>query len=182
MLSKIYDEHAKQARQHEDQRERMTNMILAVSGILITFISFNGLNHDALVASVGMIILGGYGCIFSLKHYERNRFHTGIMKAFRTELDKEMMLPASGTSRSPKSSTDIRRDGKTAHENSMRRLSQIKDEELRKKEAEKRDKRKREEREKPWIVRQRLYMLWAGLPILIALFGFLLSVLIIVKW
>ena len=89
-LLRMHDEHANQARQHEDQRASMTNLILLVAGALVTFVSYNGLKADSLVASIAMIGLGTYGCLFSLKHYERNRLHVTVLRAFRDEMDQEL--------------------------------------------------------------------------------------------
>jgi uncharacterized membrane protein YqjE len=152
-LLRMYDEHAHQARQHEDQRERMTNLILVASVALIAFISYNGLRvAESLIASIAMTILGAYGYLFSLKEYEKNRLHTTILKAFRDEIDKEVSSPRPSIG-------DLRSDGTVKHE---------------------RDYKKRTKRTEKWLLNMRLYKLWAGLPLLVAGFGLVLSVLIIV--
>jgi|SRR5215207_4605346 len=46
-LWKMYEEHARQARQHEDQRERMTYIVLVVSSALIAFVAHNGLLNSS---------------------------------------------------------------------------------------------------------------------------------------
>ena len=42
-LEMFYKEHADQARQHESQRERMTNLVLAITGLLVGFVTFSKL-------------------------------------------------------------------------------------------------------------------------------------------
>jgi hypothetical protein len=153
-LLRMYDEHAKQARQHEDQRERMTNLILIVAGALITFISYNGLKADSLIASIALIILGAYGYLFSLKHYERNRYHTTIMKAFRDGIDQELGSPSSIIARLRNSGAEKHKENEAVYDKHMKeRLRNI-----------------------------RLFRLWAGLPLLVAVFGLVLSALILVNF
>jgi hypothetical protein len=57
-LQHYYDEHAQQARQHEDQRERVTNIILSIAGVLIGLITFSEFSlgpsrHRSLWSSSG---------------------------------------------------------------------------------------------------------------------------------
>jgi Flp pilus assembly protein TadB len=146
VLLKMYDEHAQQARQHETQRERMSWIILAVSGVLVTFIANNGLQPNSLIASATLIVLGVYGWLFSLKHYEKNRLHTKIMKSFRDNLGGETGLDIDA----------IRAVGSNSHKDDYKK-SPI----------------------KSWIWKCRLNHLWAGLPLLIAVLGLALSVIIV---
>lgn len=77
-LWKFYDEHAAQARQHENQRERMTNIILIVAGALIGFLSSSSsATIYSFISSVVLIPLGIFGWMFSSKHYERAITITG---------------------------------------------------------------------------------------------------------
>jgi hypothetical protein len=94
-LWKFYEEHASQARAHEDQRERLTGLLLTIAGALIAF--FGGEKATSFAVQVTgaglLVVLGIYGYFFSLKHYERNRFHTEIMGTIRSEIDQEISSP-----------------------------------------------------------------------------------------
>ena len=110
-LKDFYDEHAAQARQHEDQRERMTNIILSVAGILIGLITFAELSVWSSPAAVSLILLGLFGYVFAGKHYERVRFHTTIMEAIRDEMDRVAGQPDAEV----KALSALRTEGKTQH-------------------------------------------------------------------
>lgn|GEM_PF-6943042 len=51
-LQGYYDEHAQQARQHEDQRERVANIIHSIAGVLVGLITFAELSFGSLPASL----------------------------------------------------------------------------------------------------------------------------------
>ncbi len=82
-----YQEHAEQARQHESQRERMTNIVLAIAGALIGVVTFAELALWSLPAALAIAALGIYGLLFAQKHYERNRYHVYILREIRKEMD-----------------------------------------------------------------------------------------------
>jgi|GEM_PF-1253674 len=98
VLIKMYDEHASQARQHEDQREKMTNFILIVTGVLVSFVTGAKFASYTLPASGLLIALGIFGALFSLKHYERFRFHASVMGAYRHEIDNEVRFSSAAGS------------------------------------------------------------------------------------
>src|SRR5262249_29150235 len=60
-LENYYKEHADQARQHENQRERMTNIMLAVGGILVGFVTYSKLSLLSLPAALLVLVLGVFG-------------------------------------------------------------------------------------------------------------------------
>lgn len=86
----MYNEHVTQARQHEDQRERMTALIVVVAAAVMAFISKAGLEYSDLVLSLPLIILGAFGARFSFKHYERNRMHVKIASGYLLSIDSEI--------------------------------------------------------------------------------------------
>jgi hypothetical protein len=90
---RYYDEHASQARMHEEQRERATNIILSISGVLVALITFSKLSYGALPAAISIILLGVYGYLFAGKHYERNRLHTEIMRSIRLDIERVLTNP-----------------------------------------------------------------------------------------
>ncbi|HTG33085.1 MAG TPA: hypothetical protein VLB76_09155 [Thermoanaerobaculia bacterium] len=93
-LWNFYTEHANQARQHEDQRERMTALLVALAGIIVGFLTQDKIGREfRLLASGVLIVLGIFGWLFSLKHYERNRYHSAILGSIRDEVDDEIANP-----------------------------------------------------------------------------------------
>ncbi len=83
-----YKEHADEARQHENQRERMTALVIAVGGgsLALATSKVEGVNLTLL--GVALVVLGLYGAVFSLKHYERNRRHVAVMRGIGRRLEE----------------------------------------------------------------------------------------------
>lgn len=87
LYKSMYEEHAAQARKHEEQRERITALVLSIVTLLVGFITFAKLSMASSAASLLIVLLGIYGYFFAGKHYERFKLHTKIMRAMRRELD-----------------------------------------------------------------------------------------------
>ena len=64
VLLKMYDEHANQARQHENQRAQMTTIILTIAGAVIGLITFVKIAFYTWPLSLLLIALGIYGGCF----------------------------------------------------------------------------------------------------------------------
>jgi hypothetical protein len=156
-----YNEHASQARQHESQRDRMTSIVLTVAALLTGFITYSELSVWSIPAAISLVLLGAFGFFFAGKHYERFRYHTTIMKVVRDEIDKP--------STSPKSLSDLRREGEKLHYADFRWPAF------------------RPKTDPPqstavsWIARQRLHLFWEAFHILIAILGMALTLTIIGK-
>ena len=160
-LWKFYDEHATQARQHEDQRERMTAVLVTLAGLLVGFL--NADNQSAayrLLGSGALTILGLGGFLFSLKHYERNRYHARILNEIRGEIDLCLSTQAATTPAGSIRTT------------AMRSLTAIRDA------AEADHYTKHPEAPKcaqtkatSKIARHRTYLYWASAPLLVSLVG-----------
>ena len=84
-------------RQHETQRERMTNLIIVIGAGSLALATTRVEGISLSLLGLVLIVLGLYGAVFSLKHYERNRRHVAMLKAIgkkrlelypQTELDK----------------------------------------------------------------------------------------------
>ena len=167
LLETYYNEHAAQARQHEDQREKMTNVVLSVAGVLIGLITFSNLSRWSLPAAGAVVLLGVFGFFASGKHYERFKFHTAIMATIRTEIDRLARQPPGTPS---KSLTQLRADGASEHYQNFtwpefsgtNSGSQA--------------------RAKSWIARQRTHVFWETVHILVALIGIALCATIAIKW
>jgi hypothetical protein len=164
-LQDYYDEHADHARQHEDQRERVTNIILSIAGVLVGLVTFAEMSLWALPAALSLVLLGVYGYFFSGKHYERFRFHSAILLEIRAEMDRLAMYPAAR----PRPFALLRRKGREKHYRDFRwpRLFGSSD--------------PLQGRANSWIARQRLHIFWELVHILVALLGIGLCVAIGLK-
>ena len=152
-LWKFYDEHAAQARQHENQRERMTNIILIVAGALIGFLSASSsATIYSFISSLALIPLGLFGWAFSSKHYERNHYHRAILSKIRDAIDDEMFPGPNG----PQSDTlkQLRDAGELAHYSNFPAPA-----------------KNVQVNAKRWIARQRLNPFWSAVPLLVTILG-----------
>jgi hypothetical protein len=93
------------------------------------------------------------GALLSLKHYERNRFHTKVMKAVRDEITRLEKHPRE----QPKSTDVLRQEGETANASDF-------------------SLRGKKVTEGPWLVRTHLFHLWVALPLAIAAVGVVIVV------
>jgi hypothetical protein len=151
----FYDEHAAQARQHEDLRATVTSILAGFAAAVVGFAGIDGLETSDIPAGLVVIVFGVLGALLSLKHYERNRFHTSVMKAVRDEITNlETHL-----GKTPKSTDVLRGEGEAAN---ARTFS------LRGKKVEQGD---------SWLVRTHLFHLWVALPLAIAAVGVVIVVL-----
>jgi hypothetical protein len=130
---------------------------------VVSLTGIGGLDKADIPAGVIVVVLAILGVALSIKHYERNRMHTRILRAIReeiTRLDENQKA-------SPCSTQDIRDAAVAEHRKEFAVL-------------EKRKKDKKEERAKsPWPG-IRLHILWLGLPAAIGVVGVLVIVLAIV--
>jgi hypothetical protein len=100
ILLQIWREQRDQARQCEDQRAVMTNIVLVLASAGIGLVVQHGVRDRAmLLVSVSLVLLGGYGAITSLKYRERFAYHNaqawvllhrldGLYPALHLEEDK----------------------------------------------------------------------------------------------
>jgi positive regulator of sigma E activity len=159
-LQSYYDEHAAQARQHEEQRERATNLILSIAGLLVGLITFAKLSLWSLPAAVCIALLGSFGFLFAGKHYERFRFHTEIMDAIRREIERVSNDPES----TPKTLSALRDDGELRHYEEFTWPSF------------RGSRSKPQSKARSWIARQRLHVFWEFVHLLVVVIGIPLCV------
>jgi hypothetical protein len=159
-LQSYYDEHAAQARRHEEQRERVTNLMLSIAGLLVGLITFAKLSLWALPAAVCIVLLGAYGFLFAGKHYERFRFHTEILRAIRHEIERVSEQP----DEKAKSLSDLRSEGEEKHYKDFvwPRFQGTKI--------------KPQANARSWIARQRLHVFWEFVHLLVVAIGLALCV------
>lgn len=161
----MYDEHAQQARQHENQREKMTSIILVVVGALVTFVTTTQFALYSLPASLFIVFVGLYGYFFSRKHYERNRLHTSILAEFRDEIDKEIgIIQPDPEHPAGKSCWEIRNRGEKRHYDYFPEPV-----------------REIQKDAKSWIARQRLHPFWSAIPLTAVFTGVLLTGLTVLR-
>jgi len=147
-LWRYYDEHAAQARQHEDLRATVTSILAGFAAGLVGFAGIGGLEPSDVPAGVLVVAIGVLGALLSMKHYERNRFHVQVLGAVREEITKLRADPG----RAPLSTADLRGRAEKKHgkEFSFRR-------------------------EKPkqgsWLVQTSLSRLWVALHLAVAAVG-----------
>ena len=155
-LWRFYDEHADQARQHETLRATVTSILAGFSAALVGFAGVGGLERADAPAGALLIVFGLLGAPLSLKHYERNRFHTTVMGTVRSEIQTLRANPR----HRPTSPGALRQRAEHKHEGefSLRRRAR-------------RSSTPKPERLAPWLVRVRLAHLWAALPLAIAVVG-----------
>jgi hypothetical protein len=164
-LQIYFDDHAAQARLHENQRQVMTMAVLGVAGMLIGLVTLGSMSIWSLPAAIAITALGVFGALFSGKHYERFNYHMSMMKAIRDEMDR--VAEAAGTT--PKSIGDLRTEVEREHYFGFVWPKFY------------------PTRCKPqaiatsWIARQRLHMFWESVHAGIAVIGLLLCLFIMIK-
>lgn len=150
-----YSEHAAQAKLHEEQRERITGIILTITSILIGLVTFAKLGLSALAASIPIVLLGLYGWLFAGKHYERFKFHTAVMHRIRREMDALHDTPQYRGA----SLETLRSEAEALHYQRFRWPGF--GESL----------RPAQHSAGAWIARQRLHLFWEGIHLMVALIG-----------
>jgi hypothetical protein len=150
-LWRYYEEHAAQARQHEDLRATVTSILVGFAAALVGFAGIGGLEPSDAPAGVLIIVLGVLGALLSLKHYERNRFHVRVLGTVRGEITRLRSDPQ----RAPLSTETLRDQASEEHgkEFSLRRRSM---------------------RQGSWLARMSLFQLWLALPLAVAAVGALI--------
>lgn len=155
----FYDEHAAQARQHEDLRASVTSTLGGFAAALVGFAGIGGLHPSDVPAGLLVMVFGVLGAGLSLKHYERNRFHVRVMGAVRDEI---FMIEAD-PEHTPRSTQEVRGAAEADHRTDfkLRRKATV------------------EEKRASWLVRASLARLWAALPLAVAAVG---AAIVVVSW
>lgn len=143
ILLRFYEEDAAQARQHESQRERFTNLFLAISAGAIALIARYPDERVSVITALFLIAFGVLGALVSLKHYERHRYHRMVMRGTRDAIDRELEESDGPEPRGP-SLGQIREESKEEHVKCIGFAL---------------------------LRHMRLYLLWTGIPLFISLVG-----------
>jgi len=88
VLLKFVEQQWVEAKQSEDQRVAVTNVILLIVAAVIGFMAQKGLTKSMSFLSSLLIVLGIYGALTSAKLYERHQFHIERLKYWRQKLDE----------------------------------------------------------------------------------------------
>ncbi len=86
VLLALFSEERSQARQSEDQRATLSNIILVIVGAGLAFVTDRGLGASALAVSVPMALIGVYGAIATGKYFERWYRHWMRSYAYQAQL------------------------------------------------------------------------------------------------
>jgi hypothetical protein len=88
VLLKFVEQQWVEAKQSEDQRAAITNVILLIVAAVVGFMAQKSLSRSHLLLSSLLIVLGLYGAIASAKLYERHQFHIERLKYWRKKLNE----------------------------------------------------------------------------------------------
>lgn len=88
ILLRFWQEQRDQAKQSEDQRAVMTNIILIISSAGVGLVAKQGVDDRSMIlVAVPLIVLGIVGALTSLKYRERFELHIGEARLYRRQLD-----------------------------------------------------------------------------------------------
>jgi len=117
VLWKMYQEHCTQGRHHETQRSTVAGALVAIAGAVIGLVTFDkAVSPMDLPLTFFLFLLGGFGAVFSAKHYERFRLHMERARRYRDELDR--LLPDSLLKR-------LKEEADTKHNEEFPRLKDL---------------------------------------------------------
>ena len=78
-------------RHHEEQRAKATTVVIALAGAALAFVSHkDGINFGEWPIGLFLCLLGVYGGLVLMKHYERFKFHNLRALEFRRKLGKQL--------------------------------------------------------------------------------------------
>ena len=77
-----------QARQSEDQRAVISNLIVIIASVIHGILTQTGFTKSAFPLTLLLILLGIYGFVASTKLYERHQFHIHRARKLRQRLDE----------------------------------------------------------------------------------------------
>jgi hypothetical protein len=113
-LFRLYDEQCRQARQHEDHREKVVQLTIAIAAALAAVISANDFDPWTLPLAMAIVFLAIYSATFCFKHYERNRHHVKYARNYRRKIEDLVdQIPLS----------QLRRDARAEHDGEYPRSS-----------------------------------------------------------
>ena len=116
---RMYEEQVRHARHHETLRTQSTNLIIIISAAILAYLSSKFVSPSQnIVFGVFLILINLYGCILSLKHYERNQLHLKVSSHYRDVLSTLSALEGTELNK-------VRKTGRDEHDskpNPIRKL------------------------------------------------------------
>jgi hypothetical protein len=88
ILTSIMEQQFSQAKQSEDQRANMTNIIVLIAAAIQGGLTQTGFTKNSLPLTITLIIIGIFGVIASAKLYERFRYHYDVVRQIRQRLEE----------------------------------------------------------------------------------------------
>ena len=88
VLLHFIEENWTHARQHENQRATLSNLVVIIAVAICGAMTQTGFTSNALPFSLILIALGLYGAIASAKLYERSQYHINRARYLRARLDE----------------------------------------------------------------------------------------------
>jgi hypothetical protein len=74
-IKAVYSEQLSYAKHHESLREKTTQIILVISGAVISIANIDGIQLDPLLFGCVLIVLGLFGAMLCRKHYSKHQEH-----------------------------------------------------------------------------------------------------------
>lgn len=87
VLIHIMEQQLAFAKQSEDQRTTITNILVLIAVAIQGVLTQTGLTQKALPLTCTLIILGFFGMVATTKLYERFRYHYEVMRQVRKKLE-----------------------------------------------------------------------------------------------
>jgi len=153
VLLHLIDENWTQARQSEDQRATMSNLIVIIAAALSGVVTQTGYTINSLPLAVLLIVLGVFGVVATAKFYERSQFHVRRARKLRHRLNE---LCTDAQIQILYSAADKDHEAKFKYPIILRRI--------------------------PVVREIHLYQVWLSLHVFIALLGVIFTVIIISKF
>lgn len=88
VLLKVYEEQWAQARQHENQRATITNIVLLIASAIVGFISQQGLSPQMLPLTILLSAVGIFGTLACAKLSEAADFHLERARFLHGRIDE----------------------------------------------------------------------------------------------
>lgn len=86
VLLQLHSEERLEARQVEDQRATLTNIIILALGAGLALVADRGFGRSWLPVTIAMLVLGGFGAVATRKYFERWFRHSTRAYAYRQQL------------------------------------------------------------------------------------------------
>jgi hypothetical protein len=88
VLLAMYNEQCTQARHYESQRSTVSGFLVAISAAMIGLITYDQhITRSDLPAAIFLFVLGVFGMVSSVRHYERSLRHGKRAQEYRKKLN-----------------------------------------------------------------------------------------------